>query len=174
MGGSHEVEAEQFRRGQGTNAGAGRIATRPMSNNGDVEYDGDSWFFSYEDTRKVSEIEGINDVLLTFTAPPSLLGKPGIFIAVEGSASVIRDKAMFEDHWSSGLERWFPEGTETPGLVLIKVSAASIRYWDGEENSFEDQLDLEYQSQRVAGATEDFREGVAAFLEKRPAKFAGK
>jgi general stress protein 26 len=117
-----------------TNAGAGRIATRPMSNNGDVEYDGDSWFFSYEDTRKVSEIEGINDVLLTFTAPPSLLGKPGIFIAVEGSASVIRDKAMFEDHWSSGLERWFPEGTETPGLVLIKVSAASIRYWDGEEN----------------------------------------
>jgi 2-(1,2-epoxy-1,2-dihydrophenyl)acetyl-CoA isomerase len=47
-------------------------------------------------------------------------------------------------------------------------------YWDSPENSFEDQLDLEYQSQRLAGTTEDFKEGVTAFLEKRPAKFRGK
>ena len=46
-------------------------------------------------------------------------------------------------------------------------------YWDSTENGFEDQLDLEYRTQRVAGATEDFREGVAAFLEKRPARFRG-
>jgi 2-(1,2-epoxy-1,2-dihydrophenyl)acetyl-CoA isomerase len=56
------------------------------------------------------------------------------------------------------------------------VAQSLIRklYWDSEENSFEDQLNLEYQSQRTAGTTEDFREGVTAFLEKRPAKFAGK
>src|SRR3974390_3302045 len=56
------------------------------------------------------------------------------------------------------------------------VALALIRklYWESPENSFEDQLNLEFQSQRVAGATEDFREGVTAFLEKRPAKFAGK
>jgi len=117
-----------------TNAGSGRISARPMSNNGDVEYDGDSWFFSYEDSRKITEIEGIDMVSLTFTAPPSLLGKPGIFIAVEGVASLVRDKAAFEDHWVPDLERWFPEGVDTPGIVLIKVSASSIRYWDGEEN----------------------------------------
>ena len=46
-------------------------------------------------------------------------------------------------------------------------------YWDSTENNFEEQLDLEYRTQRVAGATEDFREGVAAFLEKRAAKFRG-
>ncbi|MGO8151745.1 pyridoxamine 5'-phosphate oxidase family protein [Rhizobium leguminosarum] len=117
-----------------TNAGSGRISVRPMSNNGDVEYDGDSWFFSYEDSRKITEIEGIDTVLLTFTAPPSLLGKPGIFIAVEGLASLVRDKAAFKEHWVPDLERWFPEGADTPGIVLIKVSASSIRYWDGEEN----------------------------------------
>lgn len=91
-----------------TNAGSGRISSRPMSNNGDVEYDGDSWFFSYDDTRKIAEIEGI--------------------------ASLVRDKATFEKHWVADLERWFPEGIDTPGLVLIKVSASSIQYWDGEEN----------------------------------------
>ncbi len=56
----------------------------------------------------------------------------------------------------------------------VALSLIRKLYWDSEENSFEEQLNLEYQSQRVAGATEDFREGVAAFLEKRPAKFAGK
>ena len=117
-----------------TNAGSGRISARPMSNNGDVEYDGDSWFFSYEDSRKIIEIEGIDAVSLTFTAPPSLLGKPGIFIAVEGVASLVRDKAALEEHWIPDLERWFPDGVDTPGIVLIKVSASSIRYWDGEEN----------------------------------------
>lgn len=47
-------------------------------------------------------------------------------------------------------------------------------YWSSLENGFEDQLDLERRSQRVAGASEDFREGVAAFLEKRPARFKGR
>jgi 2-(1,2-epoxy-1,2-dihydrophenyl)acetyl-CoA isomerase len=55
------------------------------------------------------------------------------------------------------------------------VALALIRrlYWDSPENSFEQQLDLEFQSQRVAGNTQDFKEGVAAFLEKRPANFKG-
>ena len=30
-----------------TRAEDGEIGARPMSNNGDVEYDGDSWFFSW-------------------------------------------------------------------------------------------------------------------------------
>lgn len=112
----------------------GRINSRPMSNNGDVEYDGDSWFFSYEDTRKVREIVGDRDVALTFTAPPSLLGKPGIFIAVDGEASLFQDKAQFAAHWTEDLDRWFPQGVDTPDIVLIKVAARSIEYWDGEDN----------------------------------------
>jgi 2-(1,2-epoxy-1,2-dihydrophenyl)acetyl-CoA isomerase len=46
-------------------------------------------------------------------------------------------------------------------------------YWESPENSYEQQLDLECRMQRVAGASRDFKEGVTAFLEKRPAKFAG-
>jgi len=55
-------------------------------------------------------------------------------------------------------------------------SLALIRraYWSTWHNSFEQQLDLEAQLQNQAGASEDFREGVQAFLEKRDAKFTGR
>jgi len=56
----------------------------------------------------------------------------------------------------------------------VALSLMRRMYWDSPENSYEQQLNLEFESQRVAGASEDFKEGVTAFLEKRPAKFKGK
>ena len=56
----------------------------------------------------------------------------------------------------------------------IALSLIRRLYWESSDNSFEDQLDLEQQMQRRAGAAEDFKEGVTAFLERRPAKFKGK
>jgi 2-(1,2-epoxy-1,2-dihydrophenyl)acetyl-CoA isomerase len=42
------------------------------------------------------------------------------------------------------------------------------------DNSLDAQLDLERDLQREAGATDEFVEGVRAFLEKRPANFRAK
>lgn len=117
-----------------TRGAGGGISTRPMSNNGDVEYDGDSWFFSFDDTRKVADIKNAPKVAVTFSGKPGLFGKPGIFIAIEGEAFIETDKNLFRKHWVDGLERWFAEGIETPGLVLIGVHATRIEYWDGEES----------------------------------------
>jgi 2-(1,2-epoxy-1,2-dihydrophenyl)acetyl-CoA isomerase len=47
-------------------------------------------------------------------------------------------------------------------------------FWDSPHNTFEQQIDLERQSQQRPGRTEDFMEGVGAFLQKRPSKFKGK
>jgi general stress protein 26 len=55
------------------------------------------------------------------------------FLTVEGRASLIRDKAQFAAHWTKDLDLWFEQGTDTPGLVMIKVSAERLHYWDGYE-----------------------------------------
>lgn len=45
--------------------------------------------------------------------------------------------------------------------------------WAGLEDSWESQLHAERVAQRTAGRTADSKEGVMAFLEKRPANFTG-
>ena len=56
----------------------------------------------------------------------------------------------------------------TYGLALIKRSLnASL------SNTFDEQLELEKDLQRLAGRSEDYREGVSAFMEKRSPSFKG-
>ena len=116
-----------------TQAEDGSIGARPMSNNQDVEYDGDSFFFACEDTRTVQDIARDARVGLSLQTKGGLLGKPPVFISVEGDAALIRDKAAFAEHWADGLDHWFAQGVDTPGLVLIKVRAKRIHYWDGKD-----------------------------------------
>lgn len=53
------------------------------------------------------------------------------------------------------------------GKTKLVIQAASA-------NTLEQQLTLEAKTQGELGASSDFREGVQAFLEKRPAKFTGR
>jgi 2-(1,2-epoxy-1,2-dihydrophenyl)acetyl-CoA isomerase len=46
-------------------------------------------------------------------------------------------------------------------------------YWQSLENTYSGQLDLEAKLQSQAGLTQDYQEGVAAFKEKRAARFKG-
>ena len=116
-----------------TRADDGEIGARPMSNNGDVEYDGDSWFFTWETSRMVADIQRDPRVGLSLQGKAGILGKPPLFISIEAIAELVRDKALFEKHWNADLERWFEQGIETPGIVLIKARAQRIKYWDGED-----------------------------------------
>lgn len=114
-----------------TRSGDGAVTARPMSNNGDVEYAGDSYFFAYDDSRKVADIRRQPQVCLSYTGAAGMLGGPPLFVAVEGRAVLIADKAQFEAHWTKDLDRYFPQGIDTPGVVMIKIHADRIRYWDG-------------------------------------------
>ncbi|GDX03934.1 2-(1,2-epoxy-1,2-dihydrophenyl)acetyl-CoA isomerase PaaG [Buttiauxella sp. A111] len=57
----------------------------------------------------------------------------------------------------------------TFGLGLVKQAL-----YASETNTLNEQLDLERDYQRLAGRSEDYREGVSAFLTKRPPVFKGK
>ncbi|MEW6626345.1 MAG: pyridoxamine 5'-phosphate oxidase family protein [Pseudomonadota bacterium] len=116
-----------------THTGGGAIGTRPMSNNREVDYDGNAWFFTDESALMVSDIRADPSVNLSYQGESGLLGQRPFFLAIEGTALLIQDKAQFEAHWTKGLERWWPEGTQTPGLVLIQVICERAHYWDGEE-----------------------------------------
>ena len=116
-----------------TRTEGGAIAGRPMSNNREVDFDGDAWFFTCDDTRTIADIESDPRVGLGYQGKAGALGLRPFFISVEGRAELIRDKARFAEHWTKGLDRWFEQGVDTPGLVLVKVAAERLHYWDGYE-----------------------------------------
>jgi len=66
-----------------------------------------------------------------------------------------------------GLARALADGPASLGLSRQTL-------WASMDSDWAAQLHRERMAQRTAGKTEDFREGVAAFLAKRPAQFQGR
>ena len=109
----------------------GAIAGRPMSNNRQVDFDGDTYFFTLDSTRTGADIRREPQVGLGYQGKSGALGLKPFFITLEGRAELIQDKAQFAEHWTKDLDAWFKEGVDTPGLTLIKVRATRLHYWDG-------------------------------------------
>ncbi len=106
---------------------------RPMSNNRNVEYDGDSWFFASRDGQHVADIEADPAVALAY-----MHTERGIWISIEGEATVSEDGERKRALWQDELAAWFPGGPDDNGVVLIKVRADRARLWnDGDERLLE-------------------------------------
>jgi len=116
-----------------TRTAGGAIGARPMSNNRDVDYDGDSYYFTYDDALMIADIQADRHVSLGFQGKSGLIRQRPFFVAVEGIATIVHDKDRFAEHWTKDLDRWFPQGIDTQGLVMIHVRADRVHYWDGED-----------------------------------------
>jgi general stress protein 26 len=103
----------------------GTLHSRPMSTNGEVEFDGDLWFFTYASSEKVAEIEHNNQVNLSFAAP-----QKQSYVSISGTAQLIRDRAKLEQLWKPQLKAWFPKELEEPDIALLKVNVEKAEYWD--------------------------------------------
>lgn len=78
----------------------------------------------------------------------------------------VDDDALMDEIWK--LAHHFA-GQPTKGLALIKRALHASA-----DNTLEEHLNLERDLQRIAGRSEDYQEGVAAFMEKRTPSFKGK
>jgi general stress protein 26 len=116
-----------------THGPRGQVTGRPMSNNRGVKYNGESHYFTWGTSQLVRDIDRNAHVALVLQGRRSVLGKPGIYISIEGIAKIVRSKSAFHEHWNRDLDRWFPEGVDTEGLVMITVQARRVDYWDGRD-----------------------------------------
>ena len=107
----------------------GGLHSRPMSNNRDVEFDGDLWFFTYGSSHKADEVGRVPQVNASFADIDGQL-----YASVSGQAEVVRDRARIEELWKPQLKAWFPEGVDTPDIALLKVTAERAEYWDGSQS----------------------------------------
>lgn len=110
-----------------TQSKRGGLNSRPMSNNKDVTYKGDSYFFTYEGSQKIKDLEASPHVSLNFE------GDKDLYLSISGKAKLIRNKTSFLEHWVDSLDQWFEQGIDTPGVVMIHVKGAKLKYWQREK-----------------------------------------
>jgi 2-(1,2-epoxy-1,2-dihydrophenyl)acetyl-CoA isomerase len=76
-----------------------------------------------------------------------------------------------DDAFTSSIDALLAHFAQAPtgGLAAIKRAL-----YASSGNTLEQQLDVERDAQRALGYSDDYREGVAAFLEKRAPRFSGR
>lgn len=103
----------------------GCLRSRPMSTNGEVEANGDLWFFISASSHKVSEVNRNDRVNVSFSAPDK-----HCYVSLSGTAELVRDPAKIRELWQPELKAWFPKELDEPDIALLKVNATKAEYWD--------------------------------------------
>src|SRR5678816_4814186 len=67
----------------------GDLHSRPMSSNGDIDDNGDIWFFTNASSHKVTEIQKLPKVNVSFADPDDQR-----YVSVSGTAQLVRDLSL--------------------------------------------------------------------------------
>jgi len=129
----------------------GDLHSRPMSSNGDIDADGDIWFFTNASSHKVSEIAKLPKVNVSFADPDDQR-----YVSVSGTAQLVRDQAKIEELWRPEFKMWFPEGKDDPEIALLRVSLEKAEYWDSPSSTIG--YALSFVSSLVTGKEPDLGE----------------
>ena len=102
------------------------LHSRPMSLNGDVDEEGNLWFFTSSNSHKASEIERTPNVNISFVDTSDQR-----YVSISGTAQLVHDRNKIKELWKPVLKAWFPDGPDQPDVVLLKVKMTKAEYWDG-------------------------------------------
>lgn len=129
----------------------GDLHSRPMSANGQIDANGDLWFFTEVSSHKVAEIERSPKVNVSFADPENQK-----YVSISGVASLVRDRRKIEELWKPELKMWFPEGKDDPEIALLRVSPKKAEYWDSPSSTIG--YALSFVSSLVTGKQPEFGE----------------
>lgn len=100
----------------------GSLHARPMRI-AQVQQDNELWFVTSVDSEKAAEITAHGQCAVTMQSRSS-------YLTISGRAELVRDRAKLNDLWTDGWRPWFPEGPDTPDIVLLRVEGEQAEYWD--------------------------------------------
>jgi len=130
---------------------SGALHSRPMSSNGDVDPNVDIWFFTNASSHKVTEIEQLPKVNVSFADPDDQR-----YVSISGTAQLVRDRAKIDELWRPEFKIWFPEGKDDPEIALLRVSLEKAEYWDSPSSTIG--YALSFVSSLVTGKQPDMGE----------------
>lgn len=125
--------------------------SRPMSSNGDIDANGDLWFFTNVSSHKVNEIEKSPKVNVSFADPDNQR-----YVSITGVAHLVRDQKKIDELWRPEFKMWFPKGKADPEIALLKVSLEKGEYWDSPSSTIG--FALSFVSSLVTGKQPEFGE----------------
>jgi general stress protein 26 len=93
-----------------------------------MDSQGQLWFCTREHSPQAHEVARDSRVNLSFADPDKQ-----DYVSITGTAALERDPRHLRALWTEDLRQWFPDGPETPGIVLLRVAVEEAEYWDAPE-----------------------------------------
>jgi len=100
----------------------GTFQAVPMARQ-EVDPSAELWFITARDTEHVRNLQARPQVGLTFSSRDA-------WVSVQGTATVVDDKAKLEELWNTFAEAWLPGGPDDDNATLIRVDLDGGEYWD--------------------------------------------
>ena len=101
------------------------LVSRPMSPQ-EMDEQGAIWFLTDPNTTKVQHLKLIN---LAFSNESK-----GTYVSISGHGEIVKDRERIEHLWSAFARPWFPEGSDSSNLALLKFVPHSAEYWDAPDS----------------------------------------
>jgi general stress protein 26 len=137
---------------------AGDLHSRPMSSNGQIDPDGDLWFFTGISSHKVSEVSQSPKVNVSFADPQNQK-----YVSTTGTAELVRDRQKIDELWKPEFKIWFPKGKDDPEIALLRINLEKAEYWDSSSSTIGYALSL--VSSLVTGKQPDMGENKKVDLK---------
>ncbi len=109
----------------------GKINSRPMLCNHQIDGLKNLFFFCMKDSIKVSDLQNNNKISLIFSDSTN-----GLYANIQGIATITDNKSEMAQHWDKKLDVWWKDQENTPNICMIHCHNETIRYWhQGKDNT---------------------------------------